>query len=65
MIIAGMSLVQLLVLIIVVGGAIAITYIILQQMGIAIPDWLVRIFWVIVAVVIGIFAIQFVMSLVR
>ena len=53
------SLVQILVFIIIIAAAIAITYVILGQMGVAIPDWVIRIFWILVLAFVGIAALVF------
>ncbi len=55
----GYSLINILVFIIVIAAAIAITYVILGQMGVAIPEWVVRIFWILVLAFVGIAALVF------
>lgn len=61
---AGWTLAQLLIAVLVIGGVIAIFYIIITYgLKWQIPQWVVMIFWVIVAVVIGVFAIKFLMTL--
>jgi hypothetical protein len=60
----GYSLLQILVLVIVIAAAIAITYVILGQMGVAIPAWAIRIFWVLVLAFVGIAALYFLFSMV-
>jgi len=61
-IVGGYSIVNLLILAIVVAAVIGITVIIVRQMGVPIPDWIVKIFWIVVAVLVGIFAIKLVLS---
>ena len=43
---------------------IAIVIVVLRQMGVAIPPWVVTIFWIVLVAVVGIFAIRLLMSLV-
>jgi len=51
------------IILIVVGGIIGITYVILQRAGVQIPPWLITCFWIVVAVVVGILLIRFLVSL--
>ncbi len=53
------SLVQILIAIIVIGAVIGITYVALQQFGISIPSFVVKIFWIVVVAVVAILAIKF------
>jgi hypothetical protein len=53
------ALVRWIVVILVLAGVIGIAYVVAQQAGIAIPPFLVRIFWIVVAVVVGVVAITF------
>lgn len=62
-VIAGYSLLQVLIAVVIVAGAVAILYIVLQRMGIAIPDWVVQIFWILVVVLVAILAFKFLFSL--
>ncbi len=64
MIFAGYSLLQILVMLIVIAAAFAIVYIILGQMGVAIPEWVVRIFWVLVLAFVGVAALIFLFRMV-
>lgn len=52
-----------LVLIVLLGAAIAITYVALNYFGVAIPDWVIKIFWIVVVAAVAIFAIRFLFSL--
>jgi len=61
--IAGYTLVHWIVIVIIVAAVIGVMYVILGQMGVAIPPWLVKIFWILVAAVVGIVAIKFLLSL--
>lgn len=51
------------ILIVFVAALAALVFIALRRFGIAIPDWVVQVFWVLVVAVVIIFAIRFVMSL--
>lgn len=57
------SLAQILIAIIIVAGCVAVTWIVLRNLGIGIPGWVVQIFWVCVLVFVAILAIKFLMSL--
>lgn len=54
------GLVHLIIVIMVVAAVIGIAYIVARQAGIAIPAFIVQIFWIVLAVVIGIVAIRYV-----
>jgi hypothetical protein len=54
------SVVHLAILIIVILGVIGIAYVVAQESGIGIPPFIVRIFWIVLAVVIGVVAITFI-----
>lgn len=60
---SGMSLTRLAILALVVAGCIAIVLIILPVIGIAVPAFVVKILWVLFAVLVGIVAIKFIVSL--
>ncbi len=62
--IGGYSFLQCLVIIIVIAAAIAITYVVLGQMGVAIPDWVVKIFWICCLAFVGVAALYFLFSMV-
>lgn len=59
-----MLLVHWLMIGIVIAGVVAIFYVVLQKMGVVVPDFIVKIFWIIVACVVGILAIKLIVSLV-
>lgn len=61
--IAGLSLFQLAILIVVIAGVVAVVMVVLNQMGIAVPSFIVKILWIIFAVVIGVVAIKFIASM--
>lgn len=61
---AGYSLLQVLVLVVVIAAALAIVHIVLARMGVAIPAWVVQIFWVLVVAVVGVAALYLLFSLV-
>ena len=61
--IAGLSLVQLAIAIIVIAGIIGIVMVVLRQMNVAVPKFIVNILWIIFAVVIGVVAIKVLVSL--
>jgi amino acid transporter len=51
------------VAVLIVCGIVAIAYIILRVLEVQPPPWLIQILWVIVAIVIGVLAIGFLVSL--
>ena len=58
----GLGLVQFLVAVIVIAAVLAIVYVALKHMGIAIPPVVVTIFWILVVAVFAIWAIKFLVS---
>jgi uncharacterized protein (DUF983 family) len=60
---AGYSLLQVLIAVVIVAGAVAIVYVVLERMGVAIPEWVIRIFWILVVAVVAILALKFLFSL--
>jgi hypothetical protein len=60
----GYSIVQFAVLIIVAAAVVGIVWTILNQMGVAIPGFIVTILWILLAAFIGIAALYFLVSLV-
>jgi hypothetical protein len=48
---------------IIIAAIVAVVYVILNRMGIQIPSWVVTLFWIIVAAVVGILVVRFLMSL--
>jgi len=55
----GPIIVHWVVLILVIAGVIGIAYVVTKQAGITIPGFIVQIFWIVLAVVIGVVAITF------
>jgi hypothetical protein len=60
----GYSMVQLGVIVIVVAAVIGIVYVILRQMGVMIPPFIVQIMWILLAAFVGILALYFLVSMV-
>lgn len=54
---------SLLIFAVIVIGACAIAYIACKAMGVEVPDWVVKIGWVIVIVVVAVVAIRFLATL--
>jgi hypothetical protein len=61
--VAAWGLVDWVICIIIVAAVIAVMYVALNQFGITIPPWAVRIFWILVVAVVAILAIRFLLSL--
>lgn len=59
----AMGIVGWAIAIVVIAGVVAIVAVILKQMGVAIPPFIITVLWVCVAVVIGVVAIKFIASL--
>ncbi len=55
--VAGMA-----IWIILIAAIAAIVFVALRQMGVAIPPWVIQIFWILVVAVVCIAAIKFLMS---
>jgi hypothetical protein len=60
----GYSLMQIAVFVIVIAAACAIVFVILRQMGVEIPGFIVQILWILLAAFVGILALYFLVSLV-
>lgn len=56
---AGMGLIQLLIAVIIIAGCIGIALIAVRASGVAIPSWVMSIFWIVVVCTAAIFAIRF------
>lgn len=56
----GFSIVELAILIVVIAAVVALVYVALNQFGVAIPGWVVQIFWIIVVAFCVIAAIRLV-----
>ena len=61
--IGGYSIVQVVIAIIVIAAVVGIMYVALQQFGVAIPPFVVKVFWILVCAVVCILAIKFLASL--
>jgi len=59
----GMSIGQLATYVVVVAAVIAIVYIAITQMGVAIPPWVIQIFWVLVILFVALLAIRLALSM--
>lgn len=60
---AGYSIGQIAIAVIVVAAIVAVVYVGLGKMGVAIPPWVVSIFWILVVAFICIAAIRLLMSM--
>jgi hypothetical protein len=63
-IVAGYSLLQILVIVIIVAAAIGITVVVVKWMGLNIPPPVVKVFWILVAAFVGVAALVFLFHLV-
>lgn len=53
----------MLVAIVVIAAAVALVYVALRQFGVAVPAWVVQVFWIVVIAIVVIAAIRFVLTL--
>lgn len=60
---ASLTVIQWAILVIVVAGVIGIVMVVLKQIGVQIPPFIVTILWIILAVVVGIAAIKLIWSM--
>ena len=59
----GYTLVEIAIAIVIIAAVVALVYVALQQFGIAIPEWVKRVFWIIVVAIVVVLAIKLVASL--
>lgn len=59
----NLSIGEMAIMVVIIAAVVALVAIALRKFGVAIPDWVVQVFWVLVVAVVVIFAIRFVMSL--
>ena len=62
-IVAGYSLGQLAIAVVIIAAVVALVYVALRQFGIQIPPWVVQVFWILVVAIVVIAAIRFVLSM--
>ncbi len=60
---AGYSIGQIAIAIVVIAAIVAVVWIALRQFNVTIPAWVVQVFWVLVVAVVCIFAIKFLLTL--
>lgn len=63
MIIAGYSLIQLVIMLIVVCGVIGVLIVVMRQTGISVPPWIATIAWIVAVCFVAILAIRFLASM--
>lgn len=63
-VVASYSLIQMLILAIIVAGVVGIAFVAMRQMGVTVPPWFAQIAWIVVVVVVAIFAIKALLSMV-
>lgn len=52
-----------LILAIVVAGLIAIAVVVLKQLGVSFPPWVIQIFWIVLTVIVGVVALKILISM--
>lgn len=50
---------QILIWFIVIAGCVGIAFVIAKATGVQIPGWVITVLWIVLAVVVGVFAIKF------
>jgi hypothetical protein len=63
LLLVGWSIGQLAIAVIIIAAIIAIVFIVTKNMGIAIPNWVAQVFWVLVLAVVGVLAVKFLLGL--
>lgn len=63
MMVRAWSLQQMLIAIVIIAAAVALVYVALRQFGVAIPEWVRQVFWIVVVAFVVILAIRLVFSL--
>lgn len=58
-----LSIVELAIAVVIIAAVVALVYVALQQFGIAIPEWVKRVFWICVVAFVVIVAIKLVASM--
>lgn len=61
--IGAYSIIQVALFLVVILGIVGVVLVIARQMGVQIPQYIVTIFWIILAVIVGVIAIKFLASL--
>lgn len=59
----GQSIAEIAIFIVIVASIVALVYEALRKFGVAIPDWVVQCFWIVVVSIVVIWAIKFVSTL--
>lgn len=54
---------EIIIAVIVIAAIVGIMYVALQQFGVQIPPWAIKIFWIVVCAFVAIIAIKFLLSL--
>ncbi len=54
------SIAELAIAIVIIAAIVALVYVALQKFGVAIPDWVIQIFWIIVVAFVVVLAIRMV-----
>lgn len=61
--IGAWSIGDIVIAIVIIAAIVAVMYIALRQFGVAIPPWVIQIFWICLVAVVAIVAIRFLLSL--
>lgn len=62
-ILQGWSFGEMAIAVVIIAAVVALVYVALSKFGVAIPGWVVQVFWICIVAVVVIAAIRFVMTL--
>lgn len=60
---AGWSIGHIAIAIVVIAACVALVYVALRQFGVAIPAWVVQVFWILAVALVVVFAIRLLLGL--
>lgn len=59
----GWGIGEIVIAVIVIAAVVGVMYVALQQFGVSIPPFVVKIFWIVIAAIVAILAIRFILTL--
>jgi hypothetical protein len=62
--ILGAGIIQLVIIAIIIAGVVGIAIVVARAAGVNVPPWAIQIFWIVIAVLVGVVAIKFLASLI-
>lgn len=58
----GWGIIDIAIAIVVIAGVVALVYVACRQLGVEIPAWVIQVFWIVVVVLVVVFAIRLIAS---